>query len=98
MAVQAVRPAWARLDGVNRPDLLPSKREIDEFNPTKTIVVPGDFTPVLDVVGALSPIDIQNFKQIITNLERTKKVKLRVLSQNYPNTPGLETIQDYYRI
>merc|ERR1711939_531915 len=30
--------------------------------------------------------------------EQTKRLKLRVLSQNYPVTPGLDIIQDYWKI
>eukprot|EP00746_Dinoflagellata_sp_MGD_P120281 gnl/MRDRNA2_/MRDRNA2_55878_c0_seq1.p1 gnl/MRDRNA2_/MRDRNA2_55878_c0~~gnl/MRDRNA2_/MRDRNA2_55878_c0_seq1.p1 ORF type:complete len:351 (+),score=65.55 gnl/MRDRNA2_/MRDRNA2_55878_c0_seq1:95-1147(+) len=97
MAIQTVRPVLARLDGVNRPDLLPSKIVIDEEDPRKTKRIFGDFTPIIDVAGVLGADDIRNIKNIIADLERTKKVKLRVLSQNYPLTPG-EAIQDYWKM
>ena len=75
------RAAQARLEGVNKPELLP----------------PGPVTPVLDVAGFLSEGEVQRIRKMVELLEKDTDVKLRVLAQNYPNTPGL-AIKDYWGV
>ena len=73
--------AHARLEGVNNPNLLP----------------PGPPVPVLDVAGYLTPGDVKRLTNEVTSLERDTGVKLRVLAQAYPQTPGL-AVKDYWNV
>jgi|UniRef100_A0A7S1EP41 hypothetical protein len=73
--------AHARLEGVNNPNLLP----------------PGPAVPVLDVAGYLTPGDVKRLTNEVTSLERDTGVKLRVLAQAYPQTPGL-AVKDYWNV
>lgn len=66
---------------MNRPELLPS----------------GDVTPVIDVAGFLTDGDEARLKAKVTALEKDTGYKLRVLAQNYPETPGL-AIKDYWSV
>lgn len=74
-------PSLARLEGVNKPELLPS----------------GPVTPVIDVAGFLTDGEESRIKQRLENLEKDTGIKLRVLAQNYPQTPGL-AIKDYWGV
>eukprot|EP00798_Chlamydomonas_sp_ICE-L_P016061 gene16061-22198_t len=65
--------ASAKLEGVNRPDLLPS----------------GDVVTVIDVAGFLTPSEEARIKLRIKNLEADTGFRLRLLAQSYPETPGL---------
>ena len=60
--------ASARLEGVNKPELLPT----------------GDFTPVIDVAGFLTDGEERRIRERVDGLEADTGVKLRVLAQNYP--------------
>lgn len=73
--------AHSRLEGVNNPNLLP----------------PGPAVPVLDVAGYLTPGDVKRLTSIASSLERDTGVKLRVLAQAYPQTPGL-AVKDYWKV
>ncbi|KAK1283986.1 hypothetical protein QJS10_CPB21g00326 [Acorus calamus] len=70
--------------GVNKPELLPK-----------------EFSPVLDVAGFLSsgqvePNTMENrLIQQIVDLEKDTGYKLRILAQNFPDTPGL-AIKDFW--
>ncbi|KAG7668083.1 putative Thylakoid lumenal 15.0 kDa protein 2, chloroplastic [Nannochloris sp. 'desiccata'] len=74
-------PAEARMEGVNRPELLP----------------PGPVTPVIDVAGFLTDGQEARIKARAEALEEDTGLKLRVLAQNYPETPGL-AIKDYWGV
>jgi hypothetical protein len=73
--------AGARLEGVNNPNLLPA----------------GPAVPVLDVAGYLTPGDVKRLTTEVTSIERDTGVKLRVLAQAYPQTPGL-AVKDYWGV
>ena len=73
--------AEARLEGVNNPNLLP----------------PGAPVPVLDVAGYLTPGDVKRLTAEVESLQRDTGVKLRVLAQAYPQTPGL-AVKDYWNV
>lgn len=74
-------PCGARLEGVNNPSLLPA----------------GDPVPVLDVAGFLSKGQVARLTARVEKLERDTGVRLRVLVQSYPQTPGL-AVRDWWRV
>ncbi|KIZ06205.1 Thylakoid lumenal 15.0 kDa protein 2, chloroplastic Flags: Precursor [Monoraphidium neglectum] len=74
-------PALARLDPVNRPDLLPQ----------------GQVTSVIDVAGFLTPSEEKRIAAEVASLEADTGYKLRVLAQNYPETPGL-AVREYWGV
>jgi len=76
----AVGPASARLEGVNRPELLPQ-----------------EYTPVIDVAGFLTEGEIKRLSLEVANLEKDTGLKVRVLAQNYPETPGL-AVREYWGV
>eukprot|EP00892_Ulva_mutabilis_P011457 jgi/Ulvmu1/8684/UM047_0024.1 len=73
--------AMARPEPVNRPDLLPK----------------GEKTTVIDVAGFLTEGEEKRMKAQIEGIEQDTGFKLRVLAQNYPETPGL-AIRDYWGV
>eukprot|EP00887_Chlorella_sp_A99_P007811 scaffold20.g7811.t1 len=79
----AAGPAHARLEGVNRPELLP----------------PGPVTTVIDVAGSLTDGEEARIRQRVAALERDTGVKLRqgAGTGNYPETPGL-AIKEYWGV
>jgi len=81
LTAHACAPANARLEGVNNPALLP----------------PGPAAPVLDVAGYLTKSDVQRLTTEVEALERDTGVRLRVLAQAYPQTPGL-AVKEYWNV
>jgi hypothetical protein len=77
----APAPAYARPEGVNQPELLPKEAGVT----------------VIDVAGFLAPSEEKRLAQTIARLEADTGYKVRVLAQNYPNTPG-EAIRDYWAV
>ena len=73
-AVGLVAPqaATARLEAVNRPDLLPSEQGLNVIQTEKFLTA-----------GQAKRLD-----KLMVNLEKDTGFRLRVLCQNYPNTPG----------
>ncbi|KAK6943857.1 TPM domain, partial [Dillenia turbinata] len=63
----------------------------------KPELLPKDFTPVIDVAGFLSSGQEKRIAQEIADIEKDTGFKLRVLTQNYPDTPGL-AIEDYWQV
>ncbi|KAL6769171.1 CPLD31 [Auxenochlorella protothecoides x Auxenochlorella symbiontica] len=74
--------AWARLEGVNQPNLLPQGSEI---------------TPLIDVANFLTETEETRMRDRLQHLEKDTGIKFRVLAQNYPDTPGL-AIKDYWSV
>lgn len=74
-------PALARLEGVNKPELLPD----------------GPVVPVVDVAGYLTQGEIKRLTAQVEGIEEDLGIKVRVLAQNYPETPGL-AVRDYWGV
>jgi len=55
----------------------------------KPELLPAEFTTVIDVAGFLTPREEAEIAKKIAALEKDTGFKLRVLAQNYPETPGL---------
>ena len=81
LSLLTAAPASARLEGVNNPQLLP----------------PGPPVPVLDVAGFLGKNQVARLTKEVQLLEAETGVRLRVLAQAYPNTPGL-AVRDYWAV
>mmetsp|Transcript_29745 Transcript_29745/g.49083 ORF Transcript_29745/g.49083 Transcript_29745/m.49083 type:complete len:246 (-) Transcript_29745:69-806(-) len=80
-AVSTIAPdsAMARLEAVNRPDLLPAEKGMN----------------VIQTEKFLTTGQARRMNDMLTALERDTGFRVRVLCQNYPNTPGL-AIRDYW--
>ncbi|MCD7473166.1 hypothetical protein HAX54_014803 [Datura stramonium] len=63
----------------------------------KPELLPKEFTPVIDVAGFLSDGQEKRLAQEIRDIEKDTGFKLRVLAQNYPDTPGL-AIKDFWQV
>ncbi|KAL6650282.1 hypothetical protein ACP70R_009207 [Stipagrostis hirtigluma subsp. patula] len=63
----------------------------------KPELLPKEFTTVIDVAGFLSSGQEIRLRQEIEDLEKDTGYKLRVLAQNYPDTPGL-AIKDFWQV
>ncbi|XP_057832983.2 thylakoid lumenal 15.0 kDa protein 2, chloroplastic isoform X4 [Cryptomeria japonica] len=63
----------------------------------KPEMLPKEFTPLIDVAGYLSPSQESRMIEAIYNLEKDTGFKLRVLAQNYPETPGL-AVRDFWQV
>ena len=70
----------ARLEGVNNPQLLPDGPQSENL--------------VIDVAGYLTKSEVKRLQTRMENIQRDTGVKLRILAQAYPQTPGL-AIKDY---
>eukprot|EP00271_Cylindrocystis_brebissonii_P005869 TRINITY_DN18226_c0_g1_i1.p1 TRINITY_DN18226_c0_g1~~TRINITY_DN18226_c0_g1_i1.p1 ORF type:complete len:307 (+),score=16.56 TRINITY_DN18226_c0_g1_i1:49-969(+) len=74
-------PAWAR------------RRE----GVNKPELLPSEFSRVIDVAGFLSAGQEERMSRELGRLEDETGFKVRVLAQNYPNTPGL-AIKDFWGV
>nr|GMC48789.1 thylakoid lumenal 15.0 kDa protein 2, chloroplastic [Ipomoea batatas] len=63
----------------------------------KPEMLPKEFTTVIDVAGFLSDGQEKRLAQEIADIEKDTGFKLRVLAQNYPETPGL-AIRDFWKV
>ncbi|XP_010543409.1 PREDICTED: thylakoid lumenal 15.0 kDa protein 2, chloroplastic [Tarenaya hassleriana] len=63
----------------------------------KPELLPKEYTSVLDVAGFLSDGQEERIAREIADLEKDTGYKLRVLAQNYPDTPGL-AIKDFWQV
>lgn len=81
LAASSTAPAFARPEGVNKPELLPS-------GPTTNVIQMAEQKYL--TTGQAKALDDK-----LTKLETATGIKVRVLCQQYPNTPGL-AIKDYW--
>ncbi|KAM7255037.1 hypothetical protein ACFE04_020278 [Oxalis oulophora] len=63
----------------------------------KPELLPKEFSVVIDVAGFLSDGQERRIAQEIGDIEKDTGFKLRVLAQNYPDTPGL-AIRDFWQV
>ncbi|KAJ4704943.1 Thylakoid lumenal 15.0 kDa protein 2 chloroplastic-like [Melia azedarach] len=63
----------------------------------KPELLPKELTPVIDVAGFLSDGQERRLALEIIDLEKDTGFKLRLLAQNYPETPGL-AIKDFWQV
>ncbi|XP_065855168.1 thylakoid lumenal 15.0 kDa protein 2, chloroplastic [Euphorbia lathyris] len=63
----------------------------------KPELLPKEFTTVIDVAGFLSDGQEKRLAKEIAEIEKDTGFKLRVLAQNYPDTPGL-AIRDFWQV
>ncbi|KAK3022068.1 hypothetical protein RJ639_047336 [Escallonia herrerae] len=65
----------------------------------KPDLLPKEFTTVIDVAGFLSDGQEKRLAQEIAAIEKDTGFKLRVLAQNYPDTPGRGlAIKDFWQV
>ncbi|WIA32609.1 hypothetical protein OEZ86_003412 [Tetradesmus obliquus] len=60
-------------------------------------LLPTEQTPVIDVAGFLTPSEEKRIASTVAALEQDTGFRLRVLSQNYPETPGL-AIREFWGV
>ncbi|KDP29148.1 hypothetical protein JCGZ_16537 [Jatropha curcas] len=63
----------------------------------KPELLPKEFTSIIDVAGFLSDGQEKRIVEEIADIEKDTGFKLRVLAQNYPDTPGL-AIRDFWQV
>eukprot|EP00249_Psilotum_nudum_P003252 c16645_g1_i1 orf=307-1038(-) len=90
VALVAVLGFSLALGGINTAEARPEGVNRPEL-------LPKYFTPVIDIAGFLSAGQEQRLKKELLDLEEVTGIKLRVLAQNYPDTPGL-AIKDYWQV
>jgi hypothetical protein len=73
IALSRSLPASARLEGINKPELLPSEPGLN----------------VIQTEKFLTSGQAKRMDELLGKLERDTGYRLRVLCQAYPNTPGL---------
>lgn len=81
LSIATPAPSHARLEAVNKPELLPSEPDAVVIQTTKF----------------LTSGQVKRMSDMIRSLEKDTGFRLRVLCQNYPNTPGL-AIRDYWSL
>eukprot|EP00249_Psilotum_nudum_P003253 c16645_g1_i2 orf=307-969(-) len=81
VALVAVLGFSLALGGINTAEARPEGVNRPEL-------LPKYFTPVIDIAGFLSAGQEQRLKKELLDLEEVTGIKLRVLAQNYPDTPG----------
>jgi hypothetical protein len=69
----SIAPTYARLEPVNRPDLLPPDQGLN----------------VIQTEKFLTTGQAKRMNELLASLERDTGYRVRVLCQSYPNTPGL---------
>jgi hypothetical protein len=72
-SIVGVGPSNARLDPVNRPDLLPNESGLN----------------VIQIEKFLTTGQAKRMDSLLTSVERDSGFRVRVLCQAYPQTPGL---------
>lgn len=60
-------------------------------------LLPADFTTVIDLERFLASGEAKRLRDKISDLEQRTGVKLRILTQRFPQTPGL-AIRDYWGV
>lgn len=81
MVMPSVESVNARPEGVNRPELLPKVKDV----------------PLIDTGNFLAKGQEKKIVEKLEALQKRTGIKLRVLCQAYPETPGL-AIKDYWNL
>ncbi|XP_020587622.1 thylakoid lumenal 15.0 kDa protein 2, chloroplastic [Phalaenopsis equestris] len=77
---------------------LTGSRSVDaKVGVNKPELLPKEFSTIVDVAGFLSAGQENRIRQEIADLEKDTGFKLRLLTQNYPETPGL-AIRDFWQV
>lgn len=60
-------------------------------------LLPSEQTPVIDLERFLASGEVRRLRERVSDLERRTGFKVRVLTQRFPQTPGL-AIRDYWGV
>eukprot|EP00879_Flechtneria_rotunda_P028823 GHRR01031053.1.p1 GENE.GHRR01031053.1~~GHRR01031053.1.p1 ORF type:complete len:143 (+),score=33.02 GHRR01031053.1:359-787(+) len=91
LANVAKRAGAATMTGLLTLSILTSEAGVADARPAgvnRPELLPKEQTPVIDVAGFLTPSEEKRIIAEVRSLERDTGFKLRVLAQNYPETPG----------
>ena len=106
--MNSIGPAAARLEGVNNPQLLPTTPNVPVIDVAGFLSKGQARTAQLNQLWLrtqapdltrvrLSACQVERLTSVVKSLEADTGIKLRVLSQAYPNTPGL-AVRDYWGV